>query len=262
MMLQSVITALPVVVKVVVVVQVLWALKVVGAKVADEFALIDPWVATNAHGCRPLMAVVARAGPVHSAEELCHAAAALSEGTGPFVTGAWSQEWKNSWSREVVFRHAGPIPQPYLLWLLVNNLILCVKPPLQQLDLKHVLLDLLLKVENLELVAFSCLRRGRFTAGRDNLASQEVIDIANGHSLAVLFVLFLEMLDPQDVIIFLPDQILHVELAETAAIRRLLLLKKLERACQLFLAVGTGLHLLLFQFVGRAGTLQLNLLQL
>ena len=120
----------------------------------------------------------------------------------------------------------------------------------------------MLKVENLELVAFGCLRRGRFTAGRDNFASQEVIDIANGHSLAVLFVLFLEMLDPQDVIIFLPDQILHVELAETAAIRRLLLLKKLERACQLFLAIGTGLHLLLFQFVGRAGTLQLNLLQL
>lgn len=55
------------------------------------------------------MAVVARAGPVHSAEELRHAAAALSEGTLRFIVGARSEERENSWSREVVLRHTGPV---------------------------------------------------------------------------------------------------------------------------------------------------------
>lgn len=111
-------------------------------------------------------------------------------------------------------------------------------------------------------MALGCLGRGRFATWWDDLACQEVVDVANGHPLAVLFVLFLELLDPHDIVIFLPDQILHVELAEAAAIRLLLLLEKLEGALQLLLAMGAGLHLLFLQLVGRAGALQLKLLQL
>ena len=99
------------------------------------------------------------------------------------------------------------------------------------------------------------------------IPSQKVIDISNGHSLTVFLILLLKLLNPHDVVIFLTNQILHIQHAKSAAFLLLLLLVLvllgiLKGALKVFLAIIKTLHLLFLQLLRRSCTLQFKFFQL
>lgn len=92
------------------------------------------------------------------------------------------------------------------------------------------------------------------------LAGQEVVDIADSHALAVLLILLLKLFDSHHVVVFLLDQVLHVQFAQPAGIiwGAVVILEELKRALKVLLV----LELFFLDLLGGACTLQLHLLQL
>lgn len=152
-MLHRVVAALPKVVEVV----VFGILEVIGSEVAHQLPLVDARVRCVARG-GPLVPILARARAVHAAQELGHAATLAD----PVATLVIVEEREDRWPREVVVGHAGPVLEFDLVGLRVKHLVLELQSLLEELDLGHVLLDLLLEVEDSEFLALG--RLGGFCA--------------------------------------------------------------------------------------------------